>query len=79
MCLPGPYCAYQLGLLGADVIKIESHAGDMVRMRGGTKEQVRMGLGAGFVSQNAGKRSLCLDIKATEGRDIVLDLCENGP
>ncbi len=74
--LAGPYCTYQLGLLGAEVIKIESPAGDMVRMWGGTREQTAMGLGEGFVSQNAGKRSLCLDIKKPEGRDIVLDLCE---
>ena len=74
--LAGPYCSYQLGLLGADVIKVESHAGDMVRMYRGTDEQILKGLGAGFVSQNAGKRSLCLDIKRPEGRDIVLALAE---
>ena len=74
--LAGPYCAYQLALLGADVIKVESPAGDMVRMFRGTDEQIRMGLGAGFVSQNAGKKSLCLDIKRPEGRDIVLALAE---
>ena len=74
--LAGPYCAYQLALLGADVIKVESPRGDMVRIWGGSREQVLMGLGAGFVSQNAGKRSICIDITQPEGRDIVLALAE---
>ncbi len=74
--LAGPYCAYQLALLGADVIKVESPRGDMVRIWGGTREQVLAGLGAGFVSQNAGKRSICVDITRPEGRDIVLTLAE---
>ncbi len=74
--LAGPYCSYQLALLGAEVIKVESHGGDMVRMYRGTDEQIRKGLGAAFVSQNAGKKSLCLDIKRPEGRDVVLDLAE---
>ena len=74
--LAGPYCGYQLGLLGADVIKVESPFGDMVRLMQGSREQLEKGLGDGFVAQNAGKRSLCVDIKRPEGRDIVLALAE---
>jgi crotonobetainyl-CoA:carnitine CoA-transferase CaiB-like acyl-CoA transferase len=74
--LAGPYCTYQLALLGADVIKVESPDGDMVRIWGGSFEQMSMGLGTGFVSQNAGKRSLCVDLKQPDGRDLVLRLAE---
>jgi crotonobetainyl-CoA:carnitine CoA-transferase CaiB-like acyl-CoA transferase len=72
--LAGPYCTYQLGLLGAEVVKIESPKGDMVRSWGGTENQLAHKLGSGFVSQNAGKRSICLDITEAEGADIVKSL-----
>ncbi len=72
--LAGPYCTYQLGLLGADVIKVEPLRGDMVRPWGGTAEQIDRGLGTGFVAQNAGKRSLALDLTKAEGREIALRL-----
>ena len=75
--LAGPYCTYQLALLGAEVIKIEPPTGDLVRPWGGTKEQIKQGLGMGFVSQNAGKRSFCVDISRPEGAELVLRLCEN--
>ena len=75
--LAGPYCTYQLGLLGAEVIKVESPKGDMVRGWGGTDEQVRLGLGTGFTAQNAGKRSLCVDITREEGAALVAQLAED--
>jgi len=61
--LAGPYCTYQLGLLGADVVKVESLKGDMVRGWGGTEEQLDKKLGSGFVPQNAGKKSVSIDIR----------------
>ncbi len=75
--LAGPYCAYQLGLLGADVVKVESPAGDMVRAWGGTPEQVRMGLGTGFIPQNAGKKSIVVDITREEGSGVVRRLAQD--
>tara|TARA_Y100001001_G_scaffold98950_1_gene96745 strand:- start:108 stop:491 length:384 start_codon:yes stop_codon:yes gene_type:complete len=72
--LAGPYCSYQLGLLGADVIKVEPLSGDLVRPWRGTREQVMSGMGTGFMAQNAGKRSLSVDISQPEGSDLVLEL-----
>ncbi len=69
--LAGPYCTYQLHLLGAEVTKVESPRGDMVRIWGGTDEELAARVGTGFVPQNAGKRSLCIDLNKPEAQDIV--------
>jgi len=75
--LAGPYCTYQLGLLGANVIKVESPRGDMTRPWGGEDEQVAMGLGTGFVAQNAGKRSVAIDITTARGAGVVRELAKD--
>jgi crotonobetainyl-CoA:carnitine CoA-transferase CaiB-like acyl-CoA transferase len=75
--LAGPYCTYQLGLLGAEVIKVESPRGDMTRPWGGEEEQINLGLGTGFVAQNAGKRSIVIDIKDLRGSAVVQDLVKS--
>ena len=72
--LAGPYCTYQLALLGAQVTKVESPRGDMVRGWGGTPEQVKDRYGSGYTAQNAGKRSVVLDITQAEGADLVRQL-----
>jgi crotonobetainyl-CoA:carnitine CoA-transferase CaiB-like acyl-CoA transferase len=72
--LAGPMCGYNLCLLGADVIKVESPWGDMVRFWGGGEEREKAGLGTGFVAQNAGKRSISIDLKKKEGQEIALSL-----
>lgn len=74
--LAGPYCTYQLGLLGAEVIKIESPRGDMTRPWGGDPEQIAMGLGTGFISQNAGKKSVVIDITTERGALLVSELAK---
>lgn len=74
--LAGPYCTYQLGLLGADVTKVEAPIGDMTRIWGGTQAQLAKKLGSGFVPQNAGKRSICLDLKKPEAQACARKLAE---
>lgn len=62
--LAGPYCSYQLLLLGAEVVKIEKPGhGDLARRLGPEPELNRAGIGASFLAQNAGKKSIELDLK----------------
>lgn len=73
--LAGPYCAYQLALLGADVIKVEvPQGGDLARQLGGSPQLNSAGMGASFLAQNAGKRSVVLDLKKPADRERFLDL-----
>lgn len=73
--LAGPYCAYQLALLGADVIKVEvPQGGDLARHLGGSPTLNSAGMGASFLAQNAGKRSVVLDLKKPADRERFLDL-----
>jgi crotonobetainyl-CoA:carnitine CoA-transferase CaiB-like acyl-CoA transferase len=67
--LAGPYCSYQLMLMGADVIKVEAPGrGDLARQLGPDPDLNRRNIGASFLAQNAGKRSVELDLKSREGR-----------
>ena len=60
--LAGPYCTYQLALLGAEVIKVERPGqGDWAR--NGTRVRDIPDFSAQFVAQNADKRSITLDLK----------------
>jgi crotonobetainyl-CoA:carnitine CoA-transferase CaiB-like acyl-CoA transferase len=73
--LAGPYCGYQLALLGADVIKVEAPGGgDLARALGASSELNRVGMGVSFLAQNAGKRSIALDLKREDDRARFLDL-----
>ena len=77
--LAGPACSYYLGLLGADVIKIESVTkGDAMRYRGGTSEVGNlMGMSTSFLTQAAGKRSIALNVASKEGFEIFEKLLKN--
>jgi crotonobetainyl-CoA:carnitine CoA-transferase CaiB-like acyl-CoA transferase len=66
----GPVAAMMLGDQGADVIKVESPAGDLMRRFAFG----RNGLSASFLSCNRNKRSLAIDIKSAEGLEVVKKL-----
>ena len=69
--LAGPFAAYQLSLLGADVIKIEMPGtGDLARDLGVDEDLKGASMGPSFLAQNAGKRSITVDLKTAGGRDI---------
>lgn len=73
--LAGPFCAYQLALLGADVIKIEPpDGGDWARAGGADRELEAAGMAMGFLTQNAGKRSIAIDLKTDAGHRLALEL-----
>jgi CoA:oxalate CoA-transferase len=76
--LAGPFCAYQLALLGADVVKIEvPDGGDLARQLGADPELNAGHMGASFLAQNAGKRSVTLNLKKAEGKDVLRRLVES--
>ncbi|MDQ1040718.1 crotonobetainyl-CoA:carnitine CoA-transferase CaiB-like acyl-CoA transferase [Streptomyces sp. V3I8] len=77
--LAGPYCSYQLMLMGAEVVKIERPGqGDLARSLGPDPSLNRDGVGASFLAQNAGKKSLELDLKDTADRTLFEDLLTGG-
>lgn len=71
--LSGPYCTMMLGDMGAEVIKVESPAGDELRQlyqfpgRAETSEDF-------FGMFNRNKRSLVLDLKSADGKDVLTAL-----
>lgn len=71
--LAGPYGTQLLADLGAEVIKVESLAGDSTR---GIPPHFVEGDSAYYLSTNRNKRSLSVDLKSTRGREILLDLAD---
>jgi len=75
--LSGPFCTLHLALLGAEVIKIEvPGAGDLARKLGNVPELNKKLMGTSFLAQNANKKSLTLNLKADEGKEIFRKLLE---
>jgi crotonobetainyl-CoA:carnitine CoA-transferase CaiB-like acyl-CoA transferase len=73
--LAGPFAAYQLGLLGADVIKVEHPRDyDQSRDTGGDRALNAQKMGTGYLTQGSNKRSITLDLKHEKGRDILKQL-----
>lgn len=71
--LMGPYATSILGDMGADVIKLESPDGDIVRKIGPGRSGEMGGM---FFHANRSKRSIAVDIKTEAGLDIVLRLAK---
>jgi crotonobetainyl-CoA:carnitine CoA-transferase CaiB-like acyl-CoA transferase len=73
--LAGPFAAYQLAVLGADVIKVEHPDDpDQSRSSGTDKALNRSGMGTGFLTQASNKRSIALDLKKEEDREVLKKL-----
>ena len=69
--LAGPYASYQLALLGADVVKVESRTGDDMRFGSGANDWEKRGLAAPWIAVNAGKRSITLDLKKPKAIEVI--------
>jgi crotonobetainyl-CoA:carnitine CoA-transferase CaiB-like acyl-CoA transferase len=68
--MSGPLATMVLADQGADVVKVEPLAGDVIRAVG----TGRGGMSAYFANVNRGKRSIAVDLSKPEGRDLVLRL-----
>ena len=69
--LLGPYVGQALGDMGADIIKIEAPEGDFYRTVGVKRNK---GMSAQWLNCNRNKRSISIDLKSQEGRDILTEL-----
>ena len=75
--LAGPFCSYQLVLLGAEVIKIEQPgSGDLARRLGADVSASAKLMGNSFVAVNAGKHSVTLNLKSALGKEIFERIVE---
>lgn len=70
--LAGPFACHQLAHLGAEVIKVEAVGrGDLARNLGADPDLSARGMGISFLAQNAGKRSLTLNLKDPRGKEAL--------
>jgi crotonobetainyl-CoA:carnitine CoA-transferase CaiB-like acyl-CoA transferase len=73
--LAGPFCSFQLVLLGAEVVKIEHpENGDLARRLGADVQRNEELMGVSFVAVNAGKQSVTINLKSPEGKQIFKEL-----
>jgi crotonobetainyl-CoA:carnitine CoA-transferase CaiB-like acyl-CoA transferase len=73
IAMAGPFAAQRLGDLGADVVKVEPVTGEWQRhvaAGGATGNKVNVS----FLSLNRNKRSLAIDLKAPEGKKVLMEL-----
>ncbi len=75
--LAGPFCTLHLALLGAEVIKVENPKdGDLARKLGILPELNDQLMGTSFLAQNSNKKSLTLNTKSPEGKEIFRKLAK---
>src|SRR5512140_706212 len=73
--LSGPFTTLHLALLGAEVVKIENPAdGDLARKLGNVPKLNKELMGTSFLAQNANKKSITLNLKKKEAKEIFLRL-----
>lgn len=76
IAMAGPFAAQRLGDMGADVIKVEPTSGEWQRHAaagGATGNKINVS----FLSLNRNKRSLAVDLKAPEGKAVLIELVKN--
>jgi CoA:oxalate CoA-transferase len=75
--MAGPFCTYQLALLGADVVRVEPlEADDPIRVHGPDAALNRRRMGTSFLAQNAGKRSVGLNLRLSPAQAVFRRLAE---
>jgi crotonobetainyl-CoA:carnitine CoA-transferase CaiB-like acyl-CoA transferase len=73
--LAGPFCCHQLAHMGAEVIKVEAVGrGDLARQLGADPELSNKNMGVSFLAQNAGKKSVTVNLKHPQGKALFLKL-----
>ncbi len=76
--LSGPFASLHLALLGAEVIKIENPKdGDLARKLGVAPEKNKILMGTSFIAQNCNKKSVTLNAKTPEGKEIFKKLAKD--
>jgi CoA:oxalate CoA-transferase len=65
----GPYATFLMAMAGAQVIKVEPHGGEHLRIRAGLG-----GAALPFAMLNSNKKSVTLDLKSERGRELLLDM-----
>ncbi|SMF21987.1 Crotonobetainyl-CoA:carnitine CoA-transferase CaiB [Tistlia consotensis] len=69
--LAGPFCCHQLAHLGAEVVKVEVPGrGDLARQLGADEALNARNMGVSFLAQNAGKKSVTLNLKSEKGKAL---------
>jgi CoA:oxalate CoA-transferase len=75
--LSGPFATLHLSLAGAEVIKVENPTdGDLARKLGAVPKYNQMLMGTSFLAQNANKKSLTVNLKSSEGKEIFRKLAK---